>query len=153
MQLPDEYDVINKRLEPFWGIRPLDIRRIMSDWEDHSDVPIMVFGKVDGKPIRILKNGMPETEKTTFAMALRDRLNFLLDVEEYLPDFRAIISPGDTPNLLADWELLESAREAARKGTCEYTRDPFSVFILKKITIRYRHRRTSAYEAWMDLGL
>ncbi|THG96539.1 hypothetical protein EW145_g7761 [Phellinidium pouzarii] len=117
VQLPDEYDVIHDRLEPFWGIRPSDIRRVMADWEDHSDIPVMVFGKSEGRPIRILKNGMPEAEATTFAQGLRQRLNFLLDIEENLPDFRAIISPGDTPNLLADYELLEEAREAARKGT------------------------------------
>ncbi|KAI5120290.1 hypothetical protein M0805_005796 [Coniferiporia weirii] len=117
VQLPDEYDAIHDRLEPFWGIRPLDIRRVMADWEDHSDVPVMIFGKADGKPIRIIKNGMPEAEALTFAQALRDRLNLLLDVEEDLPDFRAIISPGDTPNLLMDYELMEEARQAARKGT------------------------------------
>lgn len=117
MQLPDEYDAINERLEPFWGIRPLDLRRIMSDWEDHSDVPVMVFGKATGKPIRILKNGMPEAQADMFAEALRERLNIMLDIEDDLPEFRAIISPGDTPNLLGDWELLAEAREAARKGT------------------------------------
>lgn len=119
VQLPDEYDVINERLEPFWGVRPLDLRRIMADWEDNSDVPVMVFGKNAGKPIRILKNGMPEGQEEEFERALRERLDILLDVEDDLPEFRAIISPGDTPNLLKDWELLQSAREAARKGTCE----------------------------------
>ena len=120
MQLPDEYNVINERLEPFWGIRPHDLRRIMADWEDHSDIPIMVFGKAAGKPIRILKNGMPEAQADEFEQALRDRLNILLDVEDDLPEFRAIISPGDTPNLLKDWELMQEAREAARKGTCKW---------------------------------
>ena len=43
----------------------------------------------------------------------------LLDVEEHLPEFRAIISPGDTPNLVADWELLKEAKDAAEKGTCK----------------------------------
>lgn len=119
MQLPDEYDVINERLEPFWGVRPHDLRRIMSDWEDNSDVPIMVFGKTRGNPVRIIKNGMPEAEAKNFADALRDRLNVLLDIEDDLPEFRAIISPGDTPNLLSDWELLEEARSAAKKGTCK----------------------------------
>lgn len=120
VQLPDEYDIINERLEPFWGIRPLDLRRIMSDWEDNSDVPVMVFGSTGyGKPIRILKNGMPEAEASMFAQALKERLSVLLDVEEYLPEFRAIISPGDTPNLSADWELLKLAKTAAQKGTCK----------------------------------
>ncbi|KAL5507089.1 hypothetical protein ACEPAH_6545 [Sanghuangporus vaninii] len=70
-----------------------------------------------GRPIRILKNGMPEAQADSFEEALRDRLNILLDVEDDLPEFRAIISPGDTPNLLKDWELIQEAREAARKGT------------------------------------
>lgn len=126
VQLPDEYDVINERLEPFWGVRPLDIRKIMADWEDHSDVPVMVFGKAAGKPIRIFKNGMPEAEAQTFAAGLRDRLNLLLDIEDELPEFRAIISPGDTPNLLGDYELLEEARQAARKGRCVYLQFFFS---------------------------
>ncbi|KAL5485021.1 hypothetical protein ACEPAI_7663 [Sanghuangporus weigelae] len=117
VQLPDEYDIINERLEPFWGIRPHDLRRTMADWEDRSDIPVMVFGKSAGRPIRILKNGMPEAQADSFEEALRDRLNILLDVEDDLPEFRAIISPGDTPNLLKDWELIQEAREAARKGT------------------------------------
>ena len=120
VQLPDEYDIINERLEPFWGIKPLDLRRIMADWEDNSDVPVMVFGSTGhGKPVRILKNGMPQQEAANFAQALKDRLSVLLDVEEHLPEFRAIISPGDTPNLSADWELLKEAKEAAAKGTCK----------------------------------
>lgn len=124
VQLPDEYDVIHERLEPFWGVKPLDIRKIMADWEDHSDVPVMVFGKNAKGPVRILKNGMPEAEAKTFAQALRDRLNLLLDVEDDLPEFRAIISPGDTPNLLGDHELLEEARRAARKGKCTFVAFP-----------------------------
>lgn len=131
VQLPDEYDVIHERLEPFWGVRPLDIRKIMADWEDNSDVPVMVFGKVANKPIRILKNGMPEAEAQTFAQGLQDRLNLLLDIEDDLPEFRVIISPGDTPNLLGDYELLEEARQAARKGRCvfyvSHTRHPCSL--------------------------
>ena len=120
VQLPDEYDIIHERLEPFWGIRPLDLRRIMADWEDNSAVRVMVFGSTGhGRPIRILKNSMPEAEAAKFGQALKKRLSVLLDVEEHLPEFRAVISPGDTPNLSADWELLKEARAAAASGTCE----------------------------------
>lgn len=118
VQLPDEYDSINERLEPFWGIAPLDLRRILADWEDHSDVPVIVFGKSDKKPIRILKNGMPEGDQEMFAQMLKERIDLLVDVEDDIPDFRVVISPADTPNLLTDWELRDEALKAARKRRC-----------------------------------
>ncbi len=121
VQLPDEYDIINERLKPFWGVRPIDLREIVNDWEDNSDVPVMVFGKVADRPLRIMKNGMPDADKTMFAEGLLERLQLLRDIEDDLPEFRAIISPADTPNLLIDWELREAALEAAAKRKCELT--------------------------------
>lgn len=116
IQLPDEYDSVMERLEPFWAIAPLDLRRIETEWENNSDVPVMVFGKVDGKPLKILRNGMPENEREQSAIHLWGRLKVMLDIEDMLPDFRAVISMGDGPNLLLDWELREEALEAVRQG-------------------------------------
>ena len=118
VQLPDEYDIINERLKPFWGVHPTDLRSILNDWENNSDVPIMVFGKVNGRHVRILKNGMPEAQKADFAAALMDRIQLMAEIEDDVPDFRAIISPADTPNLLSDWELRKAALDAAAKGKC-----------------------------------
>lgn len=118
VQLPDEYDFIHERLKPFWGVRPADLREILNEWEDNSDVPVMVFGKVAGRPVRLLKNGMPDADKVMFADGLLERLELLRDIENDLPEFRAIISPADTPNLLTDWELKEAALEAAEKRKC-----------------------------------
>lgn len=137
VQLPDEYDFIHERLEPFWGVSPVDLRKILADWEDKSDVPVMVFGKADGKPIKILKNGMPEGDRAMFAEMLLDRIGLMLDIEEHLPDFRAVISPADTPNLLTDWELKQSALWAANEETCK----PFKTALSNwaKIICSYRY--------------
>lgn len=120
VQLPDEYDSINERLEQFWGIAPLDLRRIVADWEDNADVPVMVFGKSDRKPTRILKNNMPENDQELFNVQLKERIDLLVDVEDDIPDFRVVISPADTPNLLSDWELKEEALKAIRKKKCKH---------------------------------
>lgn len=121
--LPDEYDIINDRLEPFWGVEPSFLRATIAEWEDTSTVPTMTFGNSGaGLPIQIIKNEMLNSKKDAFARHLRQRLSFLKEVELDLPEFRAIINPLDEPNLNSDWAMLEEARQAAARGTCESLR-------------------------------
>lgn len=37
VQLPDEYDQINRDIEPFWAVDPLVLVKIQKHWESRPD--------------------------------------------------------------------------------------------------------------------
>lgn len=45
-------------------------------------------------------------------------ITLLQEVESHIPAFRAIFWPHDNPALLTDWELKQSALDAAKAGKC-----------------------------------
>ena len=120
VQLPDEYDQINKDLEPFWGVNPKDLQNIQRDWEGHADT--YTIGKDDMEDtITLLNYTLPGNDRIRYDLAggAFQVMELLEDVEKFIPPFRAVFSPHDNPNLLTDWELKQMALQAARRGECE----------------------------------
>jgi hypothetical protein len=117
VQLPDEYDQIYHSLEPFWGIKPADLRALQAEWEEHEDT--FTIGKKDGT-ITLLSTTI--TKESNYHVTLLNNayqfINLLKPVQHFLPPFRAIFSPHDNPNLHTDWELKKSALDAAASGSC-----------------------------------
>ncbi|KAF9004548.1 glycosyl transferase family 90-domain-containing protein [Cyathus striatus] len=124
VQLPDEYDQIYHDLEPFWGIDPVELQQIQSDWEAHEDS--FTIGKEADTLIGLLNYTSPENEQARFVLAKGafEVMELLEDVEAYIPAFRAVFSPHDNPNLHADYELKERALKAAAEGTFIDLSDP-----------------------------
>ena len=118
--LPDEYDSIHHALEPFWGIAPSTLQSTLDTWSQVEKHGLILFGKTSPySPIEILQNEMlPEERQDVFATRVDIRINLLEEVEDWIPPFKALISPHDNPGILIDWEVKEKALEAARKGTC-----------------------------------
>lgn len=119
VQLPDEYDQIHRDLEPFWGMDPRSLQRIQRDWEGHADS--FTIGKEPGGRLRLLNYTLPSQSSSPNDMTEGGFMvmDLLKEVQDYIPPFRAVFSPHDTPNLLRDYELRRSALEAATLGTCE----------------------------------
>lgn len=123
VQLPDEYDQIDRDLSPFWGVRPAELRRTQRDWEGQVD-SFTVGRDTVGEEFGPLNYTAPEDERVKKQLANGATLvmEVLEEVEDYLPPFRAVFSPYDNPNLPSDWELRKEAERAAKAGRCEFPR-------------------------------
>ncbi|KAF7316647.1 SPX domain-containing protein [Mycena chlorophos] len=117
VQLPDEYDQIDRDLAPFYGVDPVDLQTIQFDWEGHKDSYTIGKESVEGG-LSMLNFTLPEDERVRFTLAQGafELMRLLEGVEHELPPFRAVFSPHDNPNLLTDWELRQQALDAAREG-------------------------------------
>ncbi len=114
VQLPDEYDRIYQDLEPFWGIEPVLLQKIHRDWEAKKEPQGACFTLVS-------QNGtIGLSEDTSIPSGRADhQLDFLQDVAEWLPDFRASFTAHDGPNHLAGYDAISKARDAAGKKCME----------------------------------
>ncbi|KAF6762134.1 hypothetical protein DFP72DRAFT_878086 [Ephemerocybe angulata] len=117
VQLPDEYNQIDRDLSPFWGVDPSHLRQVQRDWEAHADSYTIGKEKLEDYLV-ILNYTLPEDEnvKNELARGATMVIEILEEIEDYLRPFRAIFSPHDNPNLHSDWELREEAKEASKAG-------------------------------------
>ncbi len=120
IQLPDEYDSIHTKMQLFWGVDPQDLQKIEAEWEFSKSAGI-TFGTVDGGPLEVLRNllGKSEEDKTRIQRPLLNRLAPLRLIDHLLPDFRAVVSPDDNPNLVMDWRSKDKIMVSVENGTCE----------------------------------
>ncbi|KAJ7227400.1 glycosyl transferase family 90-domain-containing protein [Mycena pura] len=118
VQLPDEYDQIERDLAPLYGVAPDVLQSVQRAWEAHADS--YTIGKdTAAHNLSMLNFTLPEDEAVRFQLARGafEIIELLEEVENELPPFRAVFSPHDSPNLVTDHELKQQALEAARKGT------------------------------------
>lgn len=124
VQLPDEYDMIHRDLEPYWGMNPLDLQRIQREWEANEDS--YTIGKYlhDGKATKLslLNMSLPRDneERHRLLLGAWELIEMLEEVEEFIPPFRAVFSPHDNPNLPFEYNLRNSALKAAAEGSCTF---------------------------------
>ncbi|KAJ7620973.1 glycosyl transferase family 90-domain-containing protein [Roridomyces roridus] len=117
VQLPDEYDQIDRDLAPFYGVEPVALQKIQRDWEAHRDS--YTLGKdAQDDPIRMVNFTLPADEDVRRELGLGgfQIIELMKDVEREIPPFRAVFSPHDSPNLFVDYELKQRALDAASKG-------------------------------------
>ncbi|KAJ7067168.1 glycosyl transferase family 90-domain-containing protein [Mycena amicta] len=97
VQLPDEYDQIDRDLAPFYG-------GLQRDWEAHADSYTIGKDHVD-EGLSMLNFTLPENEQVRFELAKGafQMIELLAEVQHELPAFRA-------------WELQQQALEAAKKS-------------------------------------
>ncbi|SJL16212.1 uncharacterized protein ARMOST_19731 [Armillaria ostoyae] len=116
VQLPDEYDQIHRDLEPYWGVNPVDLARIVSEWEGHEDS--FTLGKEEGHRVRLVNYAIRDPNTHGHVLSGAQMLGELLeDVDEFLPPFHAVFHPHDNPEHVTDWELRDKMFEHARAGT------------------------------------
>ncbi|SJL16213.1 uncharacterized protein ARMOST_19732 [Armillaria ostoyae] len=116
VQLPDEYDQIYRDLEPYWGVNPVDLARIVSEWEGHKDS--FTLGKEEGHRVGLVNYTIRDPSTHGHVLSGAQMLGELLeDVDEFLPPFHAVFHPHDNPEHVTDWELRDKMFEHARAGT------------------------------------
>ncbi|KAJ7721132.1 glycosyl transferase family 90-domain-containing protein [Mycena metata] len=103
VQLPDEYDQIDRDLAPFYGVDQVEMQRVQREWEAHADS--YTIGKDSAKEgLAMLNFTLPADERVRFELASGgfQLIELLREVEGALPPFRAVFSPHDNPNLVLD---------------------------------------------------
>ncbi|PBK80584.1 hypothetical protein ARMGADRAFT_949531 [Armillaria gallica] len=116
VQLPDEYDQIYRDLEPYWGVNPIDLNRIVKEWEGHEDS--FTLAKEDGHRIGLVNYTIRNPDTHAHVLDGARMLGEMLeDANEFLPPFRAVFHPHSKPEHVTDWELRRNMSEHARAGT------------------------------------
>ncbi|KAJ7220600.1 glycosyl transferase family 90-domain-containing protein [Mycena pura] len=111
IKLPDEYDSIHADLEPFWGIEPTDLFAIRTKLE--AKVDSYTIGKTATSRISVVNTSFAPGRHDDLIKGSKAILDLLRDVEEFLPQFRAVFSPHDGPNRFSDYFVESAARQAA----------------------------------------
>ena len=117
VQLPDEYDQIYEDLEPYWGIEPRQLQEMQEKWEGHKDS--FTIGKMEPEDVVTVLNislNQPDRTQDFMAYGAKPQLDILAEVHQFIPPFRAVFSPHDNPNIMANWAWRNAARTAAREG-------------------------------------
>ncbi|KAJ8507642.1 hypothetical protein ONZ45_g10011 [Pleurotus djamor] len=126
VQLPDEYDMIWKDIEHFWGINPKALRKIQAIQERIPDA--FTMGRDANGTISIVKLATSQTHPMPWDSLTRgydEIMDLLKPVAHDLPEFRLTISPHDNPNLVTDYEVKQAALDAAASGRyVDYSKPP-----------------------------
>lgn len=88
------------------------------EWEGHQDS--FTIGKTQAEDVITVMNvslTQPERMQDFMAYGAKPQLDALAEVHQYIPPFRAVFSPHDNPNIMADWTWRNAARAAAKDGT------------------------------------
>ncbi|KAF8634774.1 hypothetical protein AX15_000731 [Amanita polypyramis BW_CC] len=114
VQLPDEYDTIYHDLEPFWGLQPTELLKTRDDLE--SKIDSYTVGKDANGHIGVVNYAFREGTYNQLIQGSKAIINLLSDIEDHLPQFRAVFSPHDGPNRLSDYFVRSTALRTAHDG-------------------------------------
>jgi hypothetical protein len=105
-------------LEPFWGLQPTELLKIRDELE--SKIDSYTIGKDADGHIAVVNYAFEEGRYDQLIHGSEAIIDLLADIEDYLPPFRAVLSPHDGPNRLSDHFVRASALRAAHDGACKY---------------------------------
>lgn len=115
VQLVDEYDSIHARLQPFWGVDPVQLRAAQAESETFGDT--FTIGKLhDDDTVVLLNSTMPGSPLDH--QRVQDQLELIDEVQDWLPAFRATFTIHDGPMQFVSWEMRKAAVDAAERGEC-----------------------------------
>lgn len=116
VQLPDEYDQIHHDLQPLWGIKPANLRKIQAEWEHHQDT--YTLGKEEGGPVLIAADKLPEdpAKRENLLIGGNEMAKLLMDIGHSLPPFRAVFSPHDSASIFINYQTRSMTLKAAATG-------------------------------------
>ncbi|KAJ3855117.1 glycosyl transferase family 90-domain-containing protein [Lentinula lateritia] len=121
VQLPDEYDQIDRDLEAYWGIKPQDLQTIEFAHEVLPECDTYTLGKLDLKDsISLLNYSLPHNASVHYDMAEGGKMIMEMlreaGVDKYIPPFRATFNPHDSPEMLTNRNLWLKAVAHAQEG-------------------------------------
>jgi len=125
VQLPDEYDSIFNDLEPFWGIEPRELIRLRDELESAKDTYTLGRINASGTEIDVVNYALNDKGLIRNSEPVVHLLSY---IAEFLPPFRAVFSPHDSPSRLSDYEVKSAALQAAQNSSCTSSFDlpPFT---------------------------
>jgi hypothetical protein len=124
--LPDEYDQIHRDLEHFWALHPEDMRKLELAYEDHRDS--YTLGKSGHHPISIVNASLNENAMQGYLQFASEMIDTLQPVQDWIPDFRAVFSPHDTPDLPVSYQHMKLAKKTILHGKCTFSFPSLSFF-------------------------
>ena len=144
VQLPDEYDQIYHNIEPFWGIRPADLRKLQAEHEAEMGTYTIGNGQGFG-PIEVVNTSLTSDAVHVADERSNDQLDVLDPVKQWLPPFRATFTVSipkllillqsinalqchDAPILFAGHDLRSEAIDAAAVRDCSFISFRFASF-------------------------
>jgi len=155
VQLPDEYDQIHHDIEPFWGIRPADLRKLQAEHEAEMGTYTLGNGQGFG-PIEVVNTTLTPDAVDVANKRSNDQLDILDPVKQWIPPFRATFTVSipkllvllrainelqchDAPILFVGHDLRSEAIDAAAVRECGFLSSRFasSAYPIS----RYRHQQ------------
>jgi hypothetical protein len=136
VQLPDEYDLINEDLEPYWAVSPKDLHKLESGLEEYTDTWTMGKSGVHG--MMVLNMSLQASSTEMHLAAAYELIDTLKPVQEHMPHFRAVVNPHDNPRFVSSHQFKTMAKAAVNAGKCEC--------LLLLITVLSYHMLTSAVD-------
>ncbi|KAG6907688.1 hypothetical protein DXG01_007791 [Tephrocybe rancida] len=113
-QLPDEYDMIHRQLEPFWGMDPKDLANVQAAHEMRIDTFTILKNATHDTHLITTSFSDPEKwEQNNLLRGLEEVINLLDPIEPALRPFRAVFSPHPEPSLLSDYHIKKALLDAA----------------------------------------
>lgn len=112
VQLPDEYDQINKDLLPFWAVKPKDLRKQI---EEASFGPDTFTLRVKRGLLRTTHTYLP-TDDPGIPERRDGQVELIKPIAKYLPDMTAVYTVHDTPHSLISWDFREDILEHIADG-------------------------------------
>lgn len=129
VQLRDEYDSIHKQLQPFWGVNPAVLQTLQRAAESQYDS--FTIGKSRGSDKVELLNHTLDNQSIQHSghSRLKDVLDMLDEIQQWLPEFRATFSMHDNPRVQVSWEARHNAEKAAERGECNFAHNLLNIVI------------------------
>ncbi|KAJ9094728.1 hypothetical protein QFC21_005886 [Naganishia friedmannii] len=117
VQLPDEYDQINRDLEPFRGMWPAYLHSLQPEWEDMPGTYVLECNAPEKPGCHLAKTTFSEAgEERVGVERAHEQLGLLKDIEEHLPRLRVTFSGHDGPAQMVGHEYRSSLEDAAEMG-------------------------------------
>ncbi|KAG9026634.1 Glycosyltransferase Family 90 domain containing protein [Tulasnella sp. JGI-2019a] len=114
VQLPDEYDQINRDLAPFWGMKPNTLQNLQHSLQQKKDTFTL---SVKGHSSSLSAQGeVTEGAEESASMRADAQLDVITVLEQWLPDFEATFSIHDAPQEFIDFEMRSHLEEKGLGG-------------------------------------
>ncbi|KAI5451156.1 hypothetical protein NCC49_002032 [Naganishia albida] len=117
VQLPDEYDQINRDLEPFRGMKPQYLHSLQPEWENSRGTYVLECNAPSKPGCHLAKKTFDNAgDERVGVERAHEQLGLLKDVEKFLPHLRVTFSGHDGPAQMVGHEYRSSLEDAAEVG-------------------------------------
>ncbi|KAM0716148.1 hypothetical protein Q7P37_008662 [Cladosporium fusiforme] len=129
------FDQIYEDLEPFWGMRPGEIRNSLDDWK---------------WTLRIRNGKIKNIPQGRF----RSRVwgSMIQQVAPELPDMDIAINPLDEPRVFAPWEDINELMKKASQQREHVNAQPLDTMLNKHSRLAVKHESKSIKHKWITKG-